>query len=89
MEAHSRPMDIIHTQALRHILSGGIFPVDESTAALAGALFFQTGSNRRTRLDTMIAASAILAGAELATVNPGDFKPFVPLGLKLLSMECL
>jgi predicted nucleic acid-binding protein len=35
------------------------------------------------RLDTMIAASAILAGAELATTNRDDFAAFVPHGLKL------
>jgi len=84
MEFHSRPVDATHTRALQRILSGGILPFDESTAALAGELFFRTGSNRRTRLDTMIAATAIHAGAELATVNPEDFEPFVPLGLKLL-----
>ena len=45
---------------------------------LAGQLYHLTGSKRRTRLDTMIAASAILAGTELATVNAADFAPFVP-----------
>jgi len=34
-------------------------------------------------LDTMIAATAILAGAELATVDPEDFKVFLAHGLKL------
>ncbi len=42
-----------------------------------------TGSKRRTRLDTMIAASAILAGAELATTNRDDFSVFIPHGLRL------
>jgi len=31
----------------------------------------------------LIASTAILAGAELATVNQSDFQPFVPHGLKL------
>jgi predicted nucleic acid-binding protein len=31
----------------------------------------------------MIAATAILAEAELATVNEADFKSFMPFGLKL------
>ncbi len=48
-------------------------------------LFHLTGSKRRTRLDTMIAATAILSGAELATTNPADFEPFVPHGLNLHS----
>ena len=35
------------------------------------------------RLDTIIAATAIVAGAELATTNPADFQVFVPHGLQL------
>ena len=66
------------------MLQSGILPFEEATAALAGELFFRTGSKRRTRLDSMIAATAILAGAELATVNREDFEPFVPHGLMLL-----
>jgi predicted nucleic acid-binding protein len=31
----------------------------------------------------MIAATAILAGAKLATVDQKDFQPFVSLGLEL------
>lgn len=68
------------------MLQGGIVPFDEAAAVLAGRLFFKTGSKRKNRLDTMIAATAILAGAELATVNQEDFAIFVPHGLKLLSL---
>jgi predicted nucleic acid-binding protein len=66
------------------MLHGGVIPFDEAAAVLAVRLFCQTGNRRRNRLDTMIAASAILAGAELATMNPADFEPFAPHGLKLL-----
>jgi len=83
MELHSRPVHRRDTAALKTILHGGIFPFDEAAASLAGELFSLTGSNRRTRLDTMIAATAILAGAELATVNADDFAAFVPHGLVL------
>lgn len=58
-------------EAMKKLLSGGIIPFEEAAASLAGELFHLTGSKRRTRLDTMIAASAILSGAELATSNPG------------------
>jgi predicted nucleic acid-binding protein len=36
------------------------------------------------RIDAMIAATAIVAGAELATNNRADFNAFVPHGLKLV-----
>lgn len=86
MEFHSRPVHPQDDAALQSILRAGIHPFDEPSAKLAGELFFLAGSKRRTRLDSMIAATAILAGAQLATVNPADFQPFVPHGLKLLPL---
>lgn len=83
MEFLSKPVHSDDKTALEAILTGGIIPFDAETAALAGKIFHLTGSKRRTRLDTMIAATAILAGAELATTNSEDFQPFVPHGLKL------
>ena len=83
MEFHSRPVQPTLTLALRGLLSGGIVPFDDPTAALAGDLYHRVQSSRRTRMDVMIAATAILAGAELATVNPGDFQAFLPHGLIL------
>ncbi len=35
----------------------------------------------------MIAATAILSGAELATANPEDFRPFVAHGLRLAAIR--
>jgi predicted nucleic acid-binding protein len=83
MELLSTPDTSALREAMKELLSGGIVPFDEAAASLAGELFHLTRSKRRTRLDTMIAASAILSGAELATTNPADFEPFVPHGLKL------
>lgn len=83
MELQSQPAPRALREAIRGILTGGILPFDEPSAALAGELFHFTGSKRRTRLDAMIAATAILSGAELATANPDDFLAFVPHGLKL------
>ena len=83
MELHSKPVHPRDTAALKILLNAGISPLDEACAALAGEIYRRTGSNRRTRLDTIIAAIAIHTGAELATVNAGDFEPFVPHGLRL------
>lgn len=83
MEFHSRPVQPTFTLALRSLLGGGIVPFDEKTAAFAGDLYHFTRSHRRARKDVMIAASAILAGAELATANPDDFQAFLPHGLTL------
>jgi len=84
MEFRSKPVHPAEKAALQALLSAGVHPFDEACADLAGKLYHLTGSKRRTRLDSMIAASVILAGAELATVNSGDFTSFVPHGLKLL-----
>ncbi len=83
MELHSKPVHPRDTAALKSLLNAGISPLDEACATLAAEMYHRTGSKRRTRLDTIIAATAILTGAELATVNAGDFGPFVPHGLKL------
>jgi predicted nucleic acid-binding protein len=86
MEFHSKPVHPRDSKAVMALLAGGITPFDEAAATLAGDLYHLTGSKHRTRLDTMIAATAIVAGAELATVNGGDFAAFVPHGLRLLRL---
>lgn len=86
MELQSRPKPVTLRLAIEALLTSGIVPFDQNTAELAGELFHRAGSKPSTRLDTMIAATAIQTGAELATVNPDDFAAFVPLGLKLLSL---
>jgi predicted nucleic acid-binding protein len=83
MEFHAYPVSPCVSRSLRGILQGGVIPFEQEIAALAGELIRATRAKRRTRMDTMIAATAIHTGAELATVNPEDFMPFVPFGLKL------
>jgi predicted nucleic acid-binding protein len=50
---------------------------------IAAELFNKTGRRRGTRFDCLIAATAIIAQAEVATVNQSDFNVFVAYGLKL------
>jgi predicted nucleic acid-binding protein len=69
---------------VRRLLPGGILPFTETHSTVAAGLFNAAGRARRLKFDSLIAATAILADAELATVNPADFQPFVAHGLKLL-----
>jgi predicted nucleic acid-binding protein len=80
-----RALPVSHDQlrALDQLLLGGILAYERSQADLAGEMFQKTGARRKNRLDTMIAAAAILAGANLATVNQTDFEAFRAFGLKL------
>jgi predicted nucleic acid-binding protein len=66
------------------VIEGNLIPIEKRTAVLAAQLFNQAGRRRGSRFDCLIAATAILANAELATENKNDFTPFVPFGLKLI-----
>jgi predicted nucleic acid-binding protein len=61
-----------------------IVSFQERQAEEAARLFNAVGRKRSLRIDATIAASAIVAGAVLATDNQTDFELFVPWGLKLL-----
>jgi predicted nucleic acid-binding protein len=82
-EFRSYPVSHYQLRALDRLILGGILPFERAQADLAGELFQKTNARRKNRLDSMIAATAILAEAELVTVNEADFKSFIPFGLKL------
>ncbi len=60
-----------------------IVPFAKEHAVGAARLFNSTGRLRSVRVDVMIAATAVLSGARLATANKADFRRFVSLGLEL------
>jgi len=71
---------------VRAAIGAQILDVDEAIAERAAALFNHAGRTRSLRTDSLIAAAAILAGAELATCNAQDFAPFTAHGLTLLAV---
>ncbi len=76
------PMDTMGESLARQI-----FPQPEpflsADAVLAASLVNLTGRRSRSLADCMIAAIAMRCGAELATLNAGDFQPLVHQGLIL------
>ena len=58
-------------------------PFTEETAATAARLFNGSGRRRGTMMDCMIAATALVEDAAVATSNPDDFSRFVSFGLVL------
>lgn len=73
-------------ELVRAAIGGHILEVDESVAERAAALFNLGGRRRGLRTDSLIAATAMLAGAELATYNAADFASFTAYGLRLLAL---
>jgi len=57
----------------------------QEAARLYNACGPQRGDRRATRMNAMIAATAIVSNAALATENQNDFQAFLPLGLRLVS----
>lgn len=74
------PLEVSRTEA---VLQSRIVPFGRPEAVLAAELFNKTGRRRGSRFDCLIAATAMLAQAEIATLNQSDFSPFIAHGLKL------
>ena len=64
-------------------LFGEPAPFDATAATLAAQLFNASGRRRGTLADCMIAATALGAGASLATSNARDFERLVAAGVRL------
>ena len=78
------PVSADEIALVESVIEENLVPFEKRTAVLAAQLFNQAGRRRGSRFDCLIAATAILADAELATENKNDFAPFVPFGLKLI-----
>lgn len=61
-----------------------IVPFAEAEAREAARLFNAIHRKRSLRVDAMIAGTATIANARLATNNRADFKPFAAHGLVIL-----
>jgi predicted nucleic acid-binding protein len=64
-------------------LLGEPLPLTGLDATVAARLFNLSSRRRGSLADCLIAASAVNAGAALATTNRADFRPFERLGLSL------
>jgi predicted nucleic acid-binding protein len=66
------PVEVTQAEAL---IGGRIIPFGQPEAVMAADLFNKTGRRRGSRFDCLIAATAALAQAEVATVNQADSRP--------------
>ena len=78
------PVTPVEISRVGAVIQSRIVPFGQVEAVLAADLFNKTGRRRGSRFDCFIAATAILAGAGVATANQSDFKAFLPQGLKLV-----
>src|ERR1035441_10002073 len=70
------PVSSLEVTRAEAVLQSRIVPFGRPEAVLAADLFNRTGRRRGSRFDCLIAATAMLAHAEIATVNQSDFNPF-------------
>ncbi len=77
------PLSKAQKDAAFAVLDQKILDFTAREAEEAARLFNLSGRRRGSHADCMIAASAIVAGAPLATHNVADFQRLVPFGLLL------
>ncbi|MFW6293389.1 MAG: type II toxin-antitoxin system VapC family toxin [Spirochaetota bacterium] len=78
------PVDEEGVDIMRAAMADRVLPFTAAVAQESARLFNAAGRRRHLRVDAMIAATAITAGAGLATGNRDDFSAFVPEGLRLV-----
>jgi len=78
------PVTAEEIRLVEAVLDEPLVAFDRRAAELAAQLFNQSGRRRGSRFDCLIAATAILTGAKLATENTAAFKVFAAFGLKLI-----
>jgi predicted nucleic acid-binding protein len=66
------------------LLRAGVLPLGEDAAAEAAKLFNATHRAKALKIDCLVAATALVAKAPLATSNLADFRRFLDMGLVLL-----
>lgn len=77
------PLEASQVELISRVVSARA-PFLEEDAVLSARLFNESGRRRGSLMDCMIAASALRAGASLATANARDFRRFAAAGLTLL-----
>jgi len=80
------PITAAQTKTMRAFVQE-LLPFGEEQAVAAAELFNAAGRKRSTRVDAMIAATAIASGAALATNNQPDFRAFLQSGLRLAEKQ--
>ncbi|MFP4210008.1 MAG: type II toxin-antitoxin system VapC family toxin [Alkalispirochaeta sp.] len=80
----SGPVDGEGIAIVETLLDGRVVPFAGAHATEAARLYNAGGRFRRLRIAAMIAATAIVTGAGLATENAEDFRTFTRFGLKLV-----
>lgn len=78
------PLVAGHAELAGRVVASRV-PFLEDDATLAARLFNLSGRRRGTLTDCMIAATALAAGAALATTNAADFRRFAAAGLELVT----
>lgn len=84
MEFVTGPVSTEAVFAMALVVQGRIQAIQQAEAELAADLFNRSGRKRALRYDCLIAASAILDQALLATSNRTDFAVFAAHGLRVV-----
>ncbi|MFP4377235.1 MAG: type II toxin-antitoxin system VapC family toxin [Spirochaetales bacterium] len=78
------PVDDEGVAIVRDLVGDRIISFGAKEASEAARLWNATGRSRKTRIDAMIAATALVAGASLATESVDDFRIFTDYGVRLV-----